>query len=284
MKDNRPLGKEDYTDEACLLCDPATGKRYGAQALPMSRITEKLDEYVSRGDFASAARHLDYWLSEARYNGDMRGEFSVLNEMMGFYRKQGDSEKAFGSLEAALMVMRRLGMEDNLSAATCYVNCGTVCTAFGQSGRALGYFEKAREIYEGHSSADPSHLGGLYNNMALALTDCGRFDEAMESYEKALEVMGKVSSSQVQRAVTLMNMADCVALMKGDDVSFSDIRDYVSGAMELMEDPDVVRDSYYAYECARFAPGFDYYGFGEYARELSARSEKILKGEKSEGT
>ena len=282
---DRPhLEKEDYTDEACLLCDPATGRRYASSSLPMGRITEKLDDYVNRGEFSAAARHLDYWLSEARYNGDKRGEFSILNEMMGFWRKQGNSEKAFGSLEEALIVMRRLDMEDSLSAATCYVNCGTVCTAFGQPERALGYFEKAKAIYEGHSSADSAYLGGLYNNMALAMTDCGRYVDAMESFGRALEAMEKVPSSQVQRAVTLMNMADCVALMKGEDVSFSDIQGYVRGAMELMEDPQTVRDGYYAWECARLAPGFDYYGFGEYASELSARSETILKGENSEGT
>ncbi|MBO4361145.1 MAG: tetratricopeptide repeat protein [Eubacteriaceae bacterium] len=281
MSDERRLEKEDYTDDMCLLCDPVTGRKYGSAAVPMARVTEKLDELVAREEYDAAARHLDYWLSEAVYTGDRRGEFSLRNEMMGFWRKQGNSVKAFESLEAALILMRQLDMEKTLSAGTCYVNCGTVCTAFSQPERALGYFEKAREIWEANpSSVEPSSLAGLYNNMALALMDCGRYEESLEGFGKALDITEASGGGKLHRAVTLMNMADCTVLEKGDAVSFSDIEDYVRKAMDLMEDPSAVRDSYYAFVCGRLAPGFDYYGFTEYASVLTERAEKILGGKK----
>lgn len=279
MSDHTRLSKEDYTEDSCLLCDPATGRKYGSPGIDMGRVTQRLDELVEREDFSAAARHLDYWLSEAEYLSDRRGEFSIRNEMMGFYRKQGDSVRAFESLEAALMLLSQLGTEDTLSAGTCYINCGTVCTAFGQPDRALGYFEKARSIYESHDAAPFSSLAGLYNNMALALTDCARYDEALECYEKAIEAMGHTEGGELHRAVSLMNMADCVVLSKGDNASFSDIEGFVTQARQLLEDPSVVRDGYYAFVCRRLAGGFDYYGFVSYASELRQRSEKILKGE-----
>ena len=48
--------------------------------IPIGRIIEKLDSYLNQNDYASAERHLRYWLSEAETCHDMRGKLTVLNE------------------------------------------------------------------------------------------------------------------------------------------------------------------------------------------------------------
>ena len=78
------LKKEDYEEPACVFCKPETIKR-----IDSPRVIEKLDEYLSRADYPSAERHLNYWLEEARINGDGRGQITVYSELVGLYRKLG---------------------------------------------------------------------------------------------------------------------------------------------------------------------------------------------------
>lgn len=279
MKNERPLDKTDYEEPRCILCNPATGERRDKGSVPMQRIVEKLDQYCDRKEFAAAERHLLYWLEEARINGDLRGEFSLQNELMGFYRKQGQKEKAVESADAAEKLITPLQMESTVSGATTYVNCGTVYDAFGMPGQALIYFEKARDILE-NTKEDLFRLGSLYNNMGLALTDLFRFKEAQTCYEKALQVMGREKNGQLECAITYMNLADNLSAEKGLDEAEPQVEGYLSKAKELLDTKDLPRDGYYAFVCEKCAPGFSCYGQFAYADELAARAEQIYAAER----
>ena len=63
--------------------------------IPVERVIEKLDDFLSRNDYSSAEKHLLYWLSEAKELKDVRGEFAVSNELMGLYRKTGKKDEAY---------------------------------------------------------------------------------------------------------------------------------------------------------------------------------------------
>ena len=157
--------------------------------IPQQRVIEKMDWYMSRRDYAGAERHLLYWLEEARQGGDLRGALMLRNELVGHYRKTGQRDKALENGEAALALLERLDFGDTISAGTTCVNFATALNAFGENGRALALFERARPIYESSAATRPELLGGLYNNMALACASAGRFDEAMALYEKAVARM-----------------------------------------------------------------------------------------------
>ena len=45
----------------------------GTRPVPQQRIVAKMDEYMSRRDYAGAEKHLLYWLEEARQGNDLRG-------------------------------------------------------------------------------------------------------------------------------------------------------------------------------------------------------------------
>ena len=64
-----------------------------SRAIPQQRVIEKLDEYMSRRDYAGAERHLLYWLEEARAGGDLRGALMLRNALVGHYRKTGQRER-----------------------------------------------------------------------------------------------------------------------------------------------------------------------------------------------
>ena len=112
-----PISREDYEEPNCVLCMD----KDRPAPIPQRRVREKLDEYMSRRDYAGAERHLNYWLAEAQENGDLRGEFFVRGEMMGHYRKVGNQEQAILNANESLNLIDQLGFEGTLSAGTAYV-------------------------------------------------------------------------------------------------------------------------------------------------------------------
>ncbi len=273
---NKPLTPEDYAEPRCLLGDERYGSMAAVIPVPQQRIIAKLDEYMSRRDYTGAEKHLLYWLEEAKQGRDDRGRLLILNELAGHYRKAGRKEEAFRCAEEALALMAALGYEGSVTGGTTRVNAATVFSAFGESERALALFEKAREDYAA-SGTEPDLLGGLYNNMALACRDLGRFDEAFELFEKAMEMMGRVPGGKLEQAITCLNMADAAAAQQGPEAGRERIQSLVQRAMALLRSEDLPRDGYYAFVCEKCAPGFDDHGFPEEAAELRQAAKEIYE-------
>ena len=269
------LKPADYVEPRCLLCGEPYGAAPQIKPIPQRRIIEKLDDYMSRRDYPAAERHLLYWLEEAKLGGDRRGELMVRNELVGHYRKAGDRDKALSHGEAALALLRELDFGGTVSAGTTYTNVATACNAFGENNRALTLFEKAKEVYEATPRTEPSLLGGLYNNMALTYVSLGRYEEAFALYEKALNIMGGVADGALEQAITYLNMADATAAQKGMEEAEAEIDTLVDRAWELLNDPSLPRNGYYAFVCEKCAPSFSYYGYFSAANELTWRAENI---------
>ncbi len=274
------LEKEDYMDPACPLCGKP-GETESAQPVPQGRIQEKLRAYEDASDWAGAERHLLYWLREAEMNRDERGQLMLCNELMGFYRKQGSREPAMEYAGKAAELVRKLEMEDTITAGTTWVNVGTVHEAFRDPVGGLTWFEQARECYERNLPAGDERLGGLYNNMALSLTSCGRYAEARELFGKALGVMEKQEHGEPEQAITLLNMADALEAELGPEGAAEAAEGYLDRAAELLDTPDLPRNGYYAFVCEKCAPVFGHYGYFAAEEELRKRAKEIQ--EKHEG-
>ena len=245
--------------------------------IPQQRVIEKMDWYMSRRDYAGAERHLLYWLEEARQGGDLRGALMLRNELVGHYRKTGQRDKAIENGEAALALLEQLDFGDTISAGTTFVNFATALNAFGENERALALFERARPIYESSAATRPELLGGLYNNMALTCVALGRYGEAEALYDRAMAVMAKAPHGALEQAITCLNRADTLAAQKGLEQAEAQINDLVDQAYELLQDPSVPRDGYYAFVCEKCAPSFSYYGYFLAAQELQDISKQIYE-------
>ena len=243
--------------------------------IPQQRVIEKLDQYMSRRDYAGAERHLKYWLEEARAGGDQRGMLMVCNELVGHYRKTGNRDAAMASADEALRLVDALDFADTISAATTYVNAGTMLNAFGKDERALALFEKARPIYERSAADRPDLLGGLYNNMALTCASLGRYDEADGLYDLAMETMAKAPFGALEQAITCLNRANLVEARDGMEAGEGAIYALLEQAADLLHSPEPPRNGYYAFVCEKCAPTFDYYGFFAEAAALKEEAERI---------
>ena len=80
MNDNpRIIGPEDYAEPSCVLCGEPYGAEPKVRPIPQQRIIGKMDEYMSRRDYAGAERHLLYWLDEARLRTESRVRLQYQN-------------------------------------------------------------------------------------------------------------------------------------------------------------------------------------------------------------
>jgi len=253
--------------------------------MDLERALQKLDRLVETHDFDGAKELLKYWVSEAQSQGDLRAELSLRNECMGLYRKCAEKENAYQNAEKALSLVDKLDMDDTITAGTTYVNAATVYKAFGEAHRSIPLFEKAQAIYEKLLKEGDGRLGGLYNNMGLALLDEKRYEEALQAYEKALSVMEKVEHGNLERGITFLNMADVYDRMKNDEArkdSHNDegwealITGCVDKAVECLEDESLPRDGYYVFVAEKCIPSFDYYGYFMEKAILEERVKDIL--------
>ena len=258
--------------------------------MDLSRILNKLDTLVEGRNYEGAKELLKYWLDDAKKNADEKAALYLYNESMGLYRKAGEKETAVSSAECALHLLERLGMENTITAATTYINAGTVFKAFGDAERGLPLFEKAKEIYESRLGENDTRLGGLYNNMGLVLLDTGKYEEALSSYEKALAVMEKAENGNLERAITYLNMADVYDRMHSNPATtetFSEeewetiIDNLLTKAWECLEDESLPRDGYYAFVAEKCAPVFDYYGRFMYRLILEERIDAFHAGKEA---
>lgn len=249
------------------------GRRTAASTIPVSRVIQKLDECFAVNDMQSAGRLLEYWEQEAVALGDLSGELSVVNELLGYYRKIGDSQKGLRAVSRSLELLDLLHQENEVSGATVILNAATTMKAFGQAQQALPLYEKAEKIYTEKLDAKDTRFGGFYNNKALALVDMKRYKEAEDCYHHALTV---VDETQPDSAVTYVNMAHLYEVWLED--SEQKIADCLQKAEDILESPRMEQNAYYAFVCSKCAPSFDYFGFFVTAQTLSERAKRIYEG------
>lgn len=272
MKGLRP---EDYMEPRCIFCKTEDGN---TSPVDLRRCIERLDEHLGRNDYAAAERHLDYWRQEAETGRDWRGLLSIENERMGLFRKMGKRGRAMEAVRAAEALIPRAGLEDTVTAATTWLNIGTVYKHFNDPKAALPYYERARAVYARELSPADGRLGGLYNNLSLVLVDLGRFAEARALYEKALVIMGQQSNGALEQAVTELNLANLAEAEQGLLEAEAEIEARLDRARALLDRPELPRNGYYAFVCEKCAPTFGYYGRFADAQELKELSEEIYAG------
>lgn len=246
--------------------------------IPRDRILDKLDSLLQENDYQGAKRLLQYWLSEAEYSRDGQGILLILNELMGLSRKLGEKEEALKYASSALEQVEKMGIGNNVGAATTYLNSATVYKAFDMVTEALVLFEMAQEIYEKNLSPTDERLGGLYNNMGLALVDAKEYRQAEEKYKKALLIMESNPEKEPEQAITYLNMATAKEMEYGLSKAQEMIDELIKKAMECMEEGKDRTDGNYAFVCEKCASVFGYYGYEDYALKLKERCRRIYEG------
>lgn len=275
FEDKTILKREDYEEPNCPFCVDQYKSDKPIKSIDINRMTAKLDEYLERDDFDSARRHLDYWQSEARFGNDLRGELAIQNELMGLNRRCKNREEADKAVARGLELVEEIGLQGTETSATTFLNVATVYNSFDEPERALEYYKKAEAIYES-VNVDKYKLGGLYNNMALAYGNAGKYGEAKKMFGKAIDLM-KELDNKLEEAISYLNLVDVIQAEIGEDGVSEEIDRYLDISEQLLTDKELKMDLYYAYVCDKCIPAFDYYGRFGIADELRKRVKEIYE-------
>ncbi len=244
----------------------------------ITRILSKLDGLFARKEYAEAERLLRYWEQEGERQGDNKVYYLAVNEQMGLYRKLGRKDDALSAVRKMLRYLDRTGRRMSIEGATALLNAGTVYKAFEMSEEGLPFFEEAAFVYEELLKPDDKRLAGLYNNMSSALSDTGRFDEALELCEKALGILAKKPGNEAEEAITYLNMTAMYEARDGREKAETDIEHCLTEAWKkLMAAAPVTEEGYLAFVYEKCAPTFGYYGWFMAGNELQKRAEEIYE-------
>ena len=246
-------------------------------AIPVARVLDKLDEHLGRNDYAAAERHLNYWLAEAEALGDARGALAVCNELVGLHRKCGREVPALHCAETALRLAHECGLDGSITMGTTLINAATAYNAFGKPETALPLYAQAQKIYEALLPPEDARRGALYNNTALAAMAAGQYVRARELFDKAMDVMSRAARGAAECAITCCNLADLTAAEQGTDAGEAEIFAHLDRAQELLDDPALPHDGYYAFVCEKCAPTFGHYGYFMTEAELLSRAKEIYE-------
>ncbi len=278
QKDCFMLDKFDYAEPSCPLCGggdfyyPKNDAPDGR--IPIDRIISRIDALFDKNDCNEAGRVLLYWRGEAVALRDKRGELAMEDELIGYYRKCSDKENCLKSVRRALALTDELGQSEMASGATVFINAATAYKAFGMAEAALPLYERAELICKKTLNPGDVRFGGLYNNMALALADLERFDEAEEAYMSALELMSKAEHGEAEAAITCVNLAHLYEKSGNEEKIHASMKK----AYELLHTESLPRNGYYAFVLEKCAPSFRYFGdIGAY-EEFKREYERIYAG------
>lgn len=281
-RDKVELKPEDYKEPRCLMCDDFYNvenvQKRNVTTIPVDRVINKLDSFFDRNDVQGAKRHLEYWLSEACQGNDDRGQLAVVNELLGLYRKMGLKDEAFKMIDMANKLIDELKMEDSLTAGTVNLNIATVYEAFDMPEKSLQGYEAALAVYKKYLSPNDKRFGGLYNNMALAMTSLKMYRQARETYITAIDIMKDVDNGQPETAISYLNLANLAQQEHGMQEAEDMITAYLTQAENYLYDEKNLKDGNYAFVCEKCAPTFRYYGWFLTANELEKRSKEIYEG------
>ena len=269
----------DYKEPSCPMSD---GKEFYYPSpddpkgkIPVRRIIERLDSFFEVNDTACAGDFLRRWEREAKELGDKAGEVTIQSELMGYYRKEGDRERALEAVDRGLYLVQKLGIGNDVSGATVYLNAATVYKTFGMPSKALELYEKASAVYEKELDPYDERVAGLYNNSALALCDIGRYAEAENLFVEAAAIMSEKAGGACDEASTYVNMAHMYEVWHG--AHSPEIKECLDTAWEILASERAVKNGYYAFVASKCAPSYRYFGDEERADALDKEAKSIYE-------
>lgn len=242
--------------------------------MKIDQIIAQYDRYLDRRDYAGGGRFLSEQRDIARRAGDCPTELSVCNELIGHFRKNGERNACYEAIGRVLELIDLTDTENTLSAGTQYLNIATGYKHFGENEIAMDYYRKAEAVYDKTLPAVHELRAGLYNNMATALCDLGRFDEAERYYRNALKLVETLQKRE-DEAITYVNLAHLEEAKGATEQEIAKLLERALHALDCVSEQQ--RGGYYAFVCEKCAPSFGYFGHFLAETELYKRAKEIYE-------
>lgn len=167
---------------------------------------KKLDELYENRQLDKVEPFFTESLKRAVKEEDKAAQFTVLNEMMGFFRDTSQYQKSIKACNECINLMKDMGIEGTIDYATSLQNIANAHRAAGLLQESLKFYNKTFEIYKENLHEDDYRFASLNNNIALLYQEMGEYKKAVEHLEKALVIIEKIDGAEIEVATTKSNL------------------------------------------------------------------------------
>lgn len=209
--------------------------------MDINQFLETLDKLYEEKRLGDVEPFFNKSLAQAVEENDDSARFTILNEMMGFFRDTSQYEKSINACHQCIEVMKAMGIEGTVDYATSLQNIANAHRAAGLLQESLDFYKEAFRIYEKNIDAGDYRFASLNNNIALLYQEMGDFKKAVEHLEKALSIIEKIEGSQIEVATTYSNLA--ASLLELDRTK--EAIDYLEKALAIYR-KDEVKNFHYS--------------------------------------
>lgn len=231
-----------------------------------------LDQLFATGQAEKAGAYLEEWFEKAEHMGDVNGMFTILNEMMGYYRSVEKEDRALFSASKCVQLIGQCGLQNHSAVGTMYLNIATTLCHFKRVEEAIAFYTRARENFKTYGANDAT-MASLYNNMAFAYVQKKEYSLAEDCYQQALTLLEQVEDNYSDKAVTYANMIDLYETMGEKEKAVCCVKQ-----IEIELDiPESKQNGKYASACMKCANILYAYGFICEASKLEERGTGVYE-------
>ena len=116
----------------------------------------------------------------------------AVNNLGELYRAQKDYKQAMDCHKRALKMREKLSGANSLEVAESKNNIAGIHFLQGQLDKAEQLFTEVKNIYAGNEKTPTRRLADNATNLGVTFFKSGKYNDALSSFEKALEIYTKV--------------------------------------------------------------------------------------------
>ena len=190
------------------------GKERGIK-MDTQQMFQELDRLYAQGKLDEAEEKMMGWMKEGLDSGNKSLCLMMCNEMEGLYRNTGRVAQAVDMADMALSLIAGMGLDGSIHHGTTLLNAATARRMAGDVEKALSQYREAEAIFKNLGKTDGYEMASLYNNISQIYQEQEEHEKALESLDKALELIKKMENSEAEVATTHVNRALSLMALAG---------------------------------------------------------------------
>ena len=209
--------------------------------MDINRFLEELDRLFEEKNINDVEPFLRISMDKATEEEDKSAQFTILNEMMGFYRDTSEYDKSIKACQQCIGLMKEMNIEGTVDYATALQNIANAHRAAGLLEESLNYYMETFAIYEENIEPGDYRFASLNNNIALLYQEMGNYEKAAQHLKKALAIIEKIPGAEIEVATTLSNLG--ASLLEIEEIQ--EAEECLNKALEIFK-KDTVKNFHYS--------------------------------------
>lgn len=175
----------------------------------INQILTDLDALFVEGDTEKIREFLEEKIAYFKEMNDKHNLITMLNEVIGFCRDMGWFEKGQQYSDELYGLVSQAPYKDTIAYATTCLNIGNFKRAKKDYEDSEKMYLQVLPVYHMFLEKTDFRYASYYNNLSLLYQEMGRFEDAISSLEKALNIAKNYEEARIEVATTYTNMANC---------------------------------------------------------------------------